>query len=876
MAQNLTRGIKRGFAGAACTAALSFLAAAAVWGLALFFCGFYPFGGKSVLITDLGQQYIEFHAALYDMVTEKSGLLFTWNAGLGMSFVGLFAYYLASPFTLLIFLFPRGLITDAVLAVISAKIAVSGLTFSIYLNRGLRVKGPLNIAFSMMYALCGYSVIYFFNLMWLDAVALLPLVILALRRLITGKSSVPLVAVYALLFFSNFYTAYMVGVFSALYLIAALWIEGRAFKENIMVAAKFLKAAALAAGLTAFLTLPAAFALADSHGSLSPDHVFVGFMTDPLTLIKKMAFGAYDSVTDTGTPFIYCGALALGLAPVFFLHRGIPKREKTGCALLIGAVLVSMMFSPLDYLWHAAENPVWFPCRYSFVFVFLLLSCAARAISTSEGLSRRAVIAGFAAAAGLIILSKLAELAFPRLFDPMSYSLLITLAALAVYALLALMSASRRALAARAAALLLALAVGAELVANTCAAFNHLDRELGFEERGRYISHYQRGIEIRGAIKKADSIYNAATGGFYRVENSNARNPNDGLSAGYRAVSHYSSFSRRETFSFLKSCGMFCLSGHKIFRYYGSTSALDSILGVKYVFGMSERRAGYLQTGIYADGLPLWLNTNALPLIFFADSGVLNVRVSPSPFDTLDSLMNGLGADHDFYSPLEVRAEFENCEIEPNGVYNLIKAGEQGVVRFIISNPARQHVLLYLNNNFSDFKAVYLNGEQLNTYGERLIRGVIELSELEPGEHTVSLYVSGSKSWYSNLLAASFDSAEFEQFAASLKKDAPADFKVMSNSFFGPVIEGSVSAPRDGALFTSIPADGGWRVEVDGKRVKPQKTGNAFLVIPVLKGEHSFRLSYRPRGLVAGLSISALTFGLCIFLLIRRQTAGDF
>jgi uncharacterized membrane protein YfhO len=865
--------MKRQFVSTACTAAVSAFVVAAIWIFALFLFGFYPFGTRSILITDLGQQYIEYHAAFYDAVVKGNSLLYTWNTGLGMNFVGLFAYYLSSPFTFLIFLFSRSSITDAVLLIISAKIAVSALTFSIYLNRVVGVKGFLNITFSAMYALSAYSVVYCFNLMWLDSVILLPLVILALRYTISSCKTAPLTAVYALLFVSNFYTAYMVGVFSALYLITMLWIDGRTFIENKKIIIKFFKAVALAAGITAFITLPTAFALADSHGSLSKDWMFFGFMTDPLTLINKMTFVAYDSVTNAGTPFLYCGVLTLGLFPVWILHKGIPSKEKKGFVFLIGAMLVSMLFSLLDYLWHAAENPVWFPCRYSFVFIFLLLTCAARAVNTAEGLSRKKVIAGFVAASALILTSKLSEMIFSGLFNLVSASLTITLAALAVYSLITVLIISRSVKVRNISALLLVLVVSIELIANTAATFKNLDLELGFEERESYANYYKRGIAIRDAIDKADNLDSTPKNEFYRVENSNARNANDGMATGYRAVSHYSSFSRRETFSFLKSCGMYCMSDFKIFRYYGSASALDSVLGVKYVFSRNERRSGYIQTGISADGIPLWQNMNALPLVFFTDNKILEVKSSSSPFDTLNSLLNGFDYNndyYDYYSPLEVNVELENCKLETENQKNLIKADETGTVNFIINNPVKQHVLLHLNNNFPEFKAVYLDGVQLNRHRERLIRSVIELGELDQGEHVVSLTVSGNNNWYSNLCAVSFDSLAFERLVSRLRETAPINFTVSSNKWGEPVLTGNFTAPHDGALFTSIPADSGWMVEIDGKKVKLDSVGDAFLALPVSKGEHSFMLHYRPRGLSAGLLISGFSIGLCVFLAIGK------
>ena len=87
-----------------------------LWVLVLALFGFIPFGTKSILITDLSQQFIEYHAALYDATARGGSLLFTWNTGMGMNFIGIFAYHLSSPFTLLMYLFPREKLADAMLA----------------------------------------------------------------------------------------------------------------------------------------------------------------------------------------------------------------------------------------------------------------------------------------------------------------------------------------------------------------------------------------------------------------------------------------------------------------------------------------------------------------------------------------------------------------------------------------------------------------------------------------------------------------------------------------------------------------------------------------------------------------------------------------
>lgn len=852
-------------------AALGFTAV--LWLVALVIFGFYPFGERSVLITDMGQQYIEYHAALYDTIKGGGSLLYTWNTGLGMNFVGLFAYYLSSPFTLLMFLFPRDSITQAVLAIISVKIAFSGLTFSVYLRRAIKIRGILNIVFSALYGLSAYSAVYFFNIMWLDSVVLLPIAVLALRHTLDTKKIALLTAVFALLFFSNFYTAFMVGLFCLILLLALVWLRGNGKSADYRSAVmRLLAAAGLAAGLTAFLTLPTAFALQESQGSMSGDYLFFGFMTDPLSMIGKMTFGAYDSITDAGTPYTYCGVLTLGLIPLWLFNKKIPRREKAAGVAVIGIVLVSMMFSLFDYVWHAAETPVWFPCRYSFVLVFLLLSGAARAIAAAQGIPRSRIIAGFAVSAAAVVVAKLPELLFPGRLDAMAGNLVITLAALAVYLPAAMLASHSKRWVRRAGGLLLAVLVGTELVGNTVTSFGHLDRELGFESKDSYSDFYDKKKPMTEAVIQAAERDGVEEGEFYRVENYLARNANDGMSAGYRAVSHYSSFSRRDTFCFLKNCGMFCLSGCKIFRYYGSTTALDSVLGVKYVFNVKERRAGYVDTGISAGGLKLWRNQTALPLAFFADDDVLNLPSrADSPFEMLNRLLSSLGGDSKpFYSPLPVTVDFAYCEAEPTDNGYKLTAEDVGTVYLTIDNPKRQNVLLYLDNNLPEFTEVYLNNIRLNQPRERLIKGVIELGELPEGESVVSFCFAGRNCRISDISAAAFDEREFNLLAGRLESGAPETLNVFHSRAGEPVVTGTVTAPEKGVIFTSIPADKGWTAVIDGRKVKPAAVGNAFIALPVDKGRHEFRLCFRPRGMAAGIVISCLTLLLCVFLLILR------
>ena len=64
-----------------------------------------PFGKNSILKTDLYQQYAEFLSYYRECLLNGKSILFSWNLGLGNNFFTTFAYYLVSPFNLLIVFF---------------------------------------------------------------------------------------------------------------------------------------------------------------------------------------------------------------------------------------------------------------------------------------------------------------------------------------------------------------------------------------------------------------------------------------------------------------------------------------------------------------------------------------------------------------------------------------------------------------------------------------------------------------------------------------------------------------------------------------------------------------------------------------------------
>ena len=146
--------------------------------------GVHPFGDRAVLIIDSYHQYAPFFSDYYDKIVNGGSLLYSWNGGLGINFLAVIAYYLASPLNLLILLFPRALLIEAFTIVLILKISLSGLSFAYYISKHYKKYDITIVYFSVFYALSGWVLGYNWNIMWLDCIYLLPLIILGLERLI--------------------------------------------------------------------------------------------------------------------------------------------------------------------------------------------------------------------------------------------------------------------------------------------------------------------------------------------------------------------------------------------------------------------------------------------------------------------------------------------------------------------------------------------------------------------------------------------------------------------------------------------------------------------------------------------------------------------
>ena len=148
--------------------------------------GFIPFGKTSMLYSDMYHQYYPFFVAFRRALLSGESLLHSWNVGMGMNYLGLISYYLASPLNLLTVLLPEDFLLEYFSLLMPIKLAFAGMFFAIFLKSLFKKDDFSIVLFGCFYALCAWALGYHWNIMWLDTFALLPLVSLGTVSLLRG------------------------------------------------------------------------------------------------------------------------------------------------------------------------------------------------------------------------------------------------------------------------------------------------------------------------------------------------------------------------------------------------------------------------------------------------------------------------------------------------------------------------------------------------------------------------------------------------------------------------------------------------------------------------------------------------------------------
>lgn len=369
--------------------------------------GVSPFGTNQILATDLWHQYYPFLVDYQDKLQHGGSLLWTWKSGGGTNYVALMAYYLASPLNFLSVLVPADKLREFLYVITCVKIGLAGFFYALFLKITFKRKDAAITAFGIMYALCAFIMGYYWNVIWLDTIALLPLVIAGTFALLReGKFRLYVISL-ALSVLANYYIGLFTCIFILLVSIGYCIVEYKGWKDTIVQFLKMAGFSLISLMMSAVLVLPTYFALKYTYSAENtfPKQFAINIGSTPdfggvlegigRTIANSIAF--IKPTEKEGLPNIYCGVFVIFLALLFFFCSKIKVRERVFCGVLMVFFILSFIIRQLDFIWHGFHFPNMLPHRFSFLYSFVLIYMAFRVFMHIDSLKLGSVIGGILA-----------------------------------------------------------------------------------------------------------------------------------------------------------------------------------------------------------------------------------------------------------------------------------------------------------------------------------------------------------------------------------------------------------------------------------------------------------------------------------------------
>ncbi len=807
----------------------SLLIFAAAYGLA-------PFGDKSLLSMDLWGQY-------YPMIVESVEnpfSLWSWNGALGYSAIAQNAYYTNSIFNILLMPFSSYARISAMDILLFLKLSLASAVFARFLEKRSGKGSLLVTAFGVAYGLSAYMTAYIAQPMWLDIAVFAPLIILGLEKMLAGGKPWLYVFTLALAIYSNFYIGFALCIFVGLWFIASMLTDGirRDGKRILRDTGKFALMSVAGAALAGFVLVPLYFCMQTwISASISAEVNFEVYHSFS-EILDNLTFGA-KSEWEYGVANLYCGAAAIFFFLLFLFNGEIPLRKR----IVFGAFTVFMLLSfeirALDFIWHGFHYPNQLPARQSFLYVLLILCLAHEALSHRQGLHAVGISLGAILSAGVFFIG-LENSETPVLR-------VVSAAIILLFAVLLLAYRYFRADLSRA---VLVLMAGLLLVESLASGIFVLAKYGRTTDARSYVTFDE---DMMAMVEK----YESGKDDFYRTEMTLNQTFDPAMLYDFKGITYYSSTMNGEIYYMMERLGN-RVYAQNVSTIYQPTPIQDLMFGVRYHYSTVPALADY---GSIAEkhGKITVIESPWTLGAAFAASAELKAYTSEgktamdaqNEFVCLAADLTRDAVTSVFHGVLST----ENARVfvsSGKDYANTFDVETNSTIRYTMEPQEDGLLFIDLGHKVGTF-TVYINGVKTVSgdcnriplvYGGEVTReDVVEMDVTWKGYNTV---LAGIDAYTIN--PDVMDEAYLTLAPSALRVEKATD----------TVIRGTVIAAEDGMLYSSIPANMGWQIYIDGEKAEPFALDGALLCCDITAGEHEVVYRYHAPGLGIGIGISAV------------------
>ena len=854
--------------------------------------GFEPFGSVSMLYSDMYHQYYPFFVDFHRSLRSGESLLYTWSIGLGMDYLGLISYYLASPLNLFSVILPESWLLEYFSLLTPIKLGFASMFFAIFLKKIFK-KDDLSITlFGCFYALCAWALGYQWNIMWLDTFALLPLVVLGTVRLLRDKK----VGLYTLTLFLSIFSNYYIGLFTCIFVALVFFCyeicRWGGIKKFCCDLGRIALFSALAIGMTAILELPSLAALQTTNSSvnkfpqdfqlnITDEDTWKGLL-DAMRQVAGNMNGSIEPSFKEGLPNLYCGILTNILAILFLTCRQIKLRDKLCCLGLLIFLNISFIIRQLDYIWHGFHFTNMIPYRFSFLYSFVMLYMAYRAWLYRNRFRLWQIILAGVLAIGLAFCVN--DLTNPVYWAYNGVFLLLYLCALLLPRLCKKPAKDAdipkkrefreekiywRQLSAKALLGIIFMELALNLV------------NFGVHFVGTTVGNYPWGTSATASmIRYMDELEEDTL--FYRAETTHAQTLNDGALNGYHGISTFTSSANVRVTEFMNALGYGAKASYNRYCFEESSPVANLFLNLKYMI----ERQGKDKTNAYFDTVHTYQNVTLLennaylPLGFLAENQLINVDFSRADDNSLE-FQNQLftaatGISEDVWSMfpsknIAISGTGVTINPQPKTGYCSYTTQDDTGGTVVFKYIAHQDGLVCMDLSLSkkNKSSFWKNGVELysETYS---IPQSLSICQVEAGDIIeVQLTCKSGETGSITIYAGIVDEDVFRRGYDVLNAST-----LQLTTFDNTLLEGTINCNRNGVLYTSIPQNGNWHAEVDGKPAQTITIGDAMVGLLLPEGQHTVTFTYENGAFSLGWKISLgclIAFALIWYYIYRPQ-----
>lgn len=841
----------------------------------------FPFGDTTVLRMDLYHQYGPLFVELFDRISNADSFLYSWTSGGGSSFLGNFFNYLSSPLNILIFLFDRNEMSYAITFLVALKCMFSAGAFTFYIKKSLKHHSYASASFGVLYAFSAYFLAYFWNIMWLDGMFILPLIALGIENILNKGNCKLYFFSLIYIFFANYYIGFMTCIFSVIYFIAYYFLicdkksvvdETLIFSNRFSLkklnnnlffnrGVKFAFTSLLAAAICASFLIPIYFIL---NGSSATSGNFPSSFESYFTVfdfIESHFAGLETTIRSSGEdvlPNVYSGVICLLLVPLFVVNKDIKLKDKAIYIVLLLFFLFSFNNNCANYIWHALHFPNDLPYRFSYMYSFIMLIIAFKAFIHIRSLGVKEIT--FVGLFWIALIAIAQELPTNKISESSIY---ITIAFIIIWTAVLLLTKKQN-ISKLIIGILIVSVTFCEVIISDTGAFSLAQKQTD------YVKNYNTYTDAVNNVKKEDDS-------LYRMELCHLNTRMDPCIYGYNGISTFSSMAYENYSGLQYSLGMY---GNRInsYTYNPQTPVYNMMYNIKYLIYHNQeiKPSTNLYTRFYETNdseSVVYQNDYFLPIAYGVDPSIYIWNITEgNPFEVQGdffSLATGLEdvfTDVD-YTSCDYRGITGN-EVTKNGTYWINRLSDFGDADITLTAKTDGNLYIYFSS--SEIKNITCKLENKTISQNTETPYILDLGYFNAGESaTINIECSGVDTKDCN----------FQIYAYSVNQDVlDKGYEKLSNNSLkitkhtDTKIIGNINVENDCVLYSSIPYDEGWSVYVDGEKVDKFEIGNCQLGVQLESGNHDIEYKYSPKGIKYSIPISVIIIlGIVTYVLIMKK-----